>query len=102
MEIELVEPLLIEIDLVKFIVPVGFISDLASVPRVFWGVIPPWGKYYKAAILHDYLYVQGEGGRKGKRTADDIFNRLLEDAGVGWLKRKLMYRSVRIFGDGSF
>ena len=37
-------------------VPVGFITDFASTPRIIWSIIPPTGRYTKAAALHDYLY----------------------------------------------
>lgn len=37
-------------------VPVGFVTDLATVPRIFWSLLPPDGEYAKAAIIHDYLY----------------------------------------------
>lgn len=40
-------------------VPEGFITDGASVPRLFWLLLPPWGEYGQAAVLHDYLL---EGG----------------------------------------
>lgn len=26
-------------------VPAGFETDFASVPRLFWRVVPPWGRY---------------------------------------------------------
>lgn len=38
-----------------FTVPKGFVTDLASVPSVFWSVLRPDGEYAYAAILHDYL-----------------------------------------------
>ncbi|MGT3245452.1 DUF1353 domain-containing protein, partial [Yersinia enterocolitica] len=41
-------------DVIK--VPTGYVTDLASVPRVFWALFPPHGRYAKAAIIHDYLY----------------------------------------------
>lgn len=37
------------------IIEKGFTTDLASVPRIFWPVIPPFGRYARAAVLHDYL-----------------------------------------------
>lgn len=37
-------------------VPVDFVTDFASVPRIMWSVFPPWGKYGKAAVIHDYLW----------------------------------------------
>lgn len=36
-------------------VPLGYLTDGASVPRFLWGLIPPWGEYGQAAALHDYL-----------------------------------------------
>ncbi|WP_139385602.1 DUF1353 domain-containing protein, partial [Salmonella enterica] len=37
-------------------VPAGFVTDFASVPRIFWTILPSDGKYAKAAIIYDYLY----------------------------------------------
>jgi hypothetical protein len=37
-------------------VPVGFVTDFASIPRVLWPFLPPTGPYGKAAVIHDLLY----------------------------------------------
>lgn len=37
-------------------VPAGFVTDFATVPRVFWILLPPDGKYARASSIHDYLY----------------------------------------------
>ena len=37
-------------------VPVGFETDFASVPRPFSAILPKWGKYGDAAVIHDWLY----------------------------------------------
>jgi len=37
-------------------IPTGFITDFASVPRIFWVLIPPYGKWGKATVVHDWLY----------------------------------------------
>src|SRR5262245_55189884 len=37
-------------------VPVGFVTDFASIPRIFWSALPPDGRYTYPAIVHDYLY----------------------------------------------
>ncbi|WP_442908701.1 DUF1353 domain-containing protein, partial [Hydrogenovibrio sp. 3SP14C1] len=34
-------------------VPEGFISDGATVPRIFWPIFPPIGRYLKATLVHD-------------------------------------------------
>lgn len=76
-------------------IPEGFETDFASVPQILWSVIPPWGKYGKAAVLHDYLYKSGifERGR-----CDDIFLEAMEVLDVSWIKRKIIYRGVRMGG----
>ena len=76
-------------------VPSGFITDFASVPRLFWRLIPPWGKYARAAVVHDWLYCSHELSRK---ESDRVFEHLMKELGVGWLKRKTMYRAVRAAG----
>jgi hypothetical protein len=36
------------------IVPKGFVTDFASIPRPFWSIVPTWGKYGPPAVVHDY------------------------------------------------
>jgi len=47
-----------------YIIPKGFITDLASVPSWLWSIMPPFGKWMVAAIIHDYLYQNGIYNRK--------------------------------------
>lgn len=42
---------------IKIVVEKGFITDFASVPRIFWSIFPPFGTYTKSAVLHDRLCV---------------------------------------------
>ena len=37
-------------------VPVGFTTDLASIPRPLWPLLPAHGRYAPAAVVHDWLY----------------------------------------------
>lgn len=83
----------------KIVVPKGFITDFASVPRIFWNVIPPIGKYSKAAIVHDYMY---DFALKTKKEADLIFYEAMEVLGVPKWKRLIMYWAVRVFGRGEY
>ncbi|HCM1892608.1 TPA: DUF1353 domain-containing protein [Salmonella enterica subsp. diarizonae serovar 57:c:e,n,x,z15] len=80
-------------------VPAGFVTDLATVPRIFWSVMPPDGKYAKAAIIHDYLY---DNALRTKREADLIFLDGMAVLGVPKWKRIVMYLAVRIFGRGNY
>jgi hypothetical protein len=76
------------------IVPEGFVTDLASVPRILWAIFPPFGRYTEAAVVHDYLY-RIEADRK---EADKEFYYIMRDEGVKKWKAKLMYWAVRLFG----
>jgi hypothetical protein len=96
----LVEPFKYEDEDHAIFVPGGFVTDFASIPRGLWNIFPPWGKYGKAAIVHDYLY--RTKGQTSKRTADLIFLRGMEVLEVPKWKRKVMYWAVKYFGHGSW
>lgn len=38
------------------IVPKGFVTDLASVPRFLWPIVSPWGDLRFGSLLHDFGY----------------------------------------------
>jgi hypothetical protein len=77
------------------IVPESFVSDLASVPKVFWMIVPPFGKYTRAALVHDYLYATQT---TTKEIADFIFLILMKRLKVKKWKYKIMYWAVKYFG----
>lgn len=80
-------------------VPLGTVTDLASVPRALWVVFPPHGEYAKAAIIHDYLYDQAIGT---KEYADAVFLEAMEVLEVSKMRRTVMYWAVRWFGKGKY
>lgn len=92
---ELKEPL----TLPEVTVPSGFETDLASVPRFLWSILPPIGKYLEAAIAHDYMY---RSAFKNKSFADDVFRKNMSRYGVNGWKIKVMYFFVSKFGRGSY
>lgn len=75
-------------------VPKGFMTDFASVPRLFWIILPPDGRYTQAAVLHDYIL-------KIKLYSYSKSDRIMLEAmtvlKVSWWKRHLMYRALRIW-----
>ena len=81
----------------KIEVPPGTITDLASVPRMFWRVFPPFGRYSLAAIVHDHLYRSNPYNMKRKK-ADEVFLSAMQELGVSWLTRTLVHRAVRVGG----
>ena len=76
-------------------VPAGFVTDFASVPWPLWSFLPYWGKYGKAAVLHDYIYQTQSRTRK---EADEIFHEAMLVSGTKPWKARVMYWGVRIFG----
>lgn len=97
--IELLEPLKVQVGQLIIIVPAGFVSDGASTPKVLWVFFPPWDKRYAVAtIIHDYLYSELNITGLNKELSDEIFIKIMEENGVGIVKRRLMYRAVSMFG----
>lgn len=81
-------------------VPVGFVTDFASIPRGLWAIFPPWGaKYGKPAIIHDYCY---ETAWECKQRADDVFYEAMGIMGARDWVRRLMWLAVRFFGKGRY
>ena len=72
----------------------GFQTDFASVPRPLWWLIPRWGRYGNAAVIHDYCYWEQ---RYTRNRADEIFREAMEVLDVSKWKIFLMYRAVRYF-----
>ena len=92
-------------------VPAGFITDMASVPRIFWNIYPPFGLYGKAAILHDYLYsvcgrTPSEKDKNGltfyliytRAECDAIFKEAMGVLNCSWHCRGNIYTGVRLGG----
>lgn len=76
-------------------VPAGATTDGASTPHLMWRLLPPFGDYWMAALLHDWLYRHGD---KPRAEADRIFLEAMTDLGVSWFKRTAIYLGVRIGG----
>lgn len=98
---ELVYPLGYQSDLLEanLVVPPGFTTDFASIPRVpvVYLVMNDVGQ--KAAVLHDYLYSTGIYPRS---KADAVLEEALKVLGVSWWRRKAMWLAVRAFGWGAY
>ena len=100
----------------KITVAQGFVTDLASVPRMCWAFVAPWD-VARAAIIHDLLYKRIRQYRvkcskslknyedpkvidDAKKAADDVFHMAMKDAepSVARWKIAAAYYSVRMFG----
>ncbi|MFG1422518.1 DUF1353 domain-containing protein [Roseixanthobacter liquoris] len=96
-------------------VPKGFVTDLASIPRWAWIILPPDGPWVKAAIIHDFLYAtEGTGPWKGhasgnsraapytRAEADGILREAMENRGVDPVRRAIIWAAVRVGGAGGW
>ncbi|PZA21404.1 hypothetical protein DMO24_10395 [Modestobacter versicolor] len=93
---EVVEPLVYRGRRDTFVVPAGFRTDFASVPRLVVWLIPRFGRYTPAAVLHDWLVTTGLQTRVvSSRDADGLFRRVLRELGVPPVRRWLMWCGVR-------
>ena len=91
-----VEPLVYRGRTDTFVVPAGFRTDFATVPRLVVWLIPRFGRYTLAAVLHDWLVTDGIGsGAVTSRDADGIFRRVMRELGVPVVRRWLMWVGVR-------
>lgn len=75
-------------------VPMGFATDGATVPRIFWPLFPPVGEYFLAAAVHDYALIEG----RGWPAANALFDSSLKELGVPSWRRRIMVFSVRLYG----
>lgn len=80
------------------VVPAGFKTDGASVPRVLWIFLPPFGgDYDEAAVLHDYLY-RTHFLELARVVADAILIEAMTVLQTGAVARWLMFIGVRVGG----
>lgn len=81
-------------------IPAGYLTDGASVPQVFWNMIPPWGVYGQAAVVHDilceYLAVVKDGVKTPitRARCDQILNEAMKVLGCPVAKRLMIYWAV--------
>jgi hypothetical protein len=93
----LTQPLIYDSDIAKrvIVVPQGFVTDLASVPRVPVVYFLAGGTSNEASVVHDYLYTSHLVDRQ---TADAVLREASAVTGVPAWRRSIMWAAVRMFG----
>jgi len=77
-------------------VPIGFVTDLASIPQMLWSIgLRPEGQYSRAAIIHDYLYWSQQCTRE---QADRLLLIAMKESNVGTIQEDLIYAAVHTAG----
>jgi hypothetical protein len=77
----------------RYVIPRGFVTDYASVPRFFQRLVPQRGKYSPAALIHDFFYWSG---LVSKAEADAALYEISGELGVCWADRQLLLRGVQL------
>jgi hypothetical protein len=81
------------------VVPLGFVTDFASTPRALWAVLPPFGTYQLAAVVHDFLYWDQACSRE---QADALLRVAMFESKVEPAKRDIIWQAVRRFGQSAW
>lgn len=76
-------------------VPTGFWTDGASVPRILWRIYPPFGEYFRAAVVHDFMYYRGAFVRS---KCDAIFREAILACGCNRVTAWILWSGVRCGG----
>jgi len=75
------------------VIPIGFSTDGADIPRIFWSFIPPNdSEILPAIVVHDYLC-----DLEDYEKADLYFEEILNDLDIGWLKKVTLVLGVTIY-----
>lgn len=103
----------------QIIIPKGYKSDGASVPRLVWTLsgLTPDGLIRAAALIHDFIYDHSGQLPCGsfkyvvegvwyncteidwtRKEADQLFANIMKECGVSKFKRRVAYLAVRVGG----
>jgi hypothetical protein len=75
------------------VIPKGYKTNGADIPRIFWSIYPPnRSDYLPAVVVHDYLCDKGE-----YKKADDLFEKSLKELGVKRFDRFVLVGAVRLY-----
>lgn len=84
----------------------GNATDLASVPPFLWGILAPYGRQLRPALLHDHLCDQARATAAAgtpaaraqaygeRKAADDLFRAALDGEGLRLVRRWIFWAGV--------
>ncbi len=81
------------------VIPKGFTSNGANVPRIFWWFVHPAGILFEAAVVHDYYY---KHALESKAYADNIFRLVAQHHGASRIEATLAHKAVKWIGKGNY
>lgn len=84
----------------SIVVPAGFVTDFASIPKSLQSLFSVNGPYLVAGIIHDYLYWEQGAGGCTRAEADGIFRLAMIENQATRFEWGAMYAAVDLAGGG--
>lgn len=92
-------------------IPKGFITDGATIPKLFWNILSPFGRFFKSCALHDYICLMAklknneapnlkEGiniATQYRKRADTLLSLSMKRQGIKLWRRLLIMANVRAY-----
>ena len=92
-------------------IPKGFITDGATIPKLFWNILSPFGRFFKSCALHDYICLMAklknneapnlkEGiaiATQYRKRADTLLSLSMKKQGIKLWRRLLIMVNVRAY-----
>lgn len=92
-------------------IPKGFITDGATIPKLFWNILSPFGRFFKSCALHDYICLMAklknneapnlkEGiniATQYRKRADTLLSLSMKKQGIKLWRRLLIMANVRTY-----
>lgn len=82
----------------EIIVPSGYTTDGASIPKIFWWLLSPFENYFKCCVLHDYLCDLFHLNLLERKTCDLIFLEAMSEIDIKPSTKWALYFFVRSYG----
>ena len=80
----------------EIVIPKGFETNGADIPRIFWSIIPPFKpKYLPAVLVHDYL-IKIAKNKKEIFYANYYFEKILLEIEDSY-KTRTMVKAVNLY-----
>jgi hypothetical protein len=80
------------------VIPKGFITDFASIPKIFRNWLSNVSGYNKCYLLHDFQYSILSQEKHSRANSDNILRENLDWCNMNMLDRNAVYFAVRIAG----
>jgi hypothetical protein len=90
---------IVKIEGETYVIPFGFKTDFATIPRIFWILAASDdADTREASVLHDFLYSVECLDGVSRAKADKLFLIAMKELKASLVKRHLIYLAVRMFG----